>query len=79
MTRATYRFREHVMTPDPVSEPMLHMWECKTAGCGATSEASEDVSTCSQWAADHLKANTDHTAYREIITRAYRFHPGDWQ
>lgn len=79
MARATYRFREHVMTPDPVSEPVLHMWECKAPGCGATSEASEDPSTCSEWSAEHFKANPEHTGFREIITRAYRYQPGDWK
>ncbi|CAD80151.1 gp25.3 [Streptomyces phage phiBT1] len=79
MTRATYRFREHTMSPDPVSEPVLFGWACKTAGCGAKSEPSEDASAGSTWATDHFKTNPDHTAYREIITRAYRFQPGDWQ
>jgi hypothetical protein len=78
MTRATFRFREHTLSPDKVSEPVLYAMECKTAGCRQTSEASEDPGAGSDWATAHLKANPEHTAYREKITRAYRFHPGDW-
>ncbi len=75
----TFRFQNHHLQPDPVSEPVLYGWECKTAGCGAKSEASEDPAKGSEWSADHLKANPDHKAFREVITRAYRYEPGEWQ
>ncbi|MFI8452208.1 DUF7848 domain-containing protein [Streptomyces erythrochromogenes] len=79
MTRATYRFRAHTMQPDPAGEDTLYAMECKTGGCEERSPSSEDPSAGGVWAVEHFKANQDHTGYREIITRAYRFWPGDWQ
>ncbi|MFI1933846.1 hypothetical protein [Streptomyces sp. NPDC020330] len=78
MTRAAFRFRDHTIRPDTVSEPVKFAMRCKAEGCGAEGEASEDPAQGSQWAVDHLK-ETGHMAYREVITRAYRFEPGAWQ
>lgn len=75
----TYRFREHTMQPDPVGEPVLYAMSCKTRGCEAHSEVTDDPAKGSEWAADHFKANPDHTGYREVIQRGYRFWPGAWQ
>ncbi|WP_171112289.1 MULTISPECIES: hypothetical protein [Streptomyces] len=78
MTRATYRFREHTLTPDTGSEagPVLFAMECK--GCGDSSDGSNDQGDGSAWAAGHLRANPGHLTYREVITRSYRFEPGEW-
>ncbi|PZT77677.1 MULTISPECIES: DUF7848 domain-containing protein [unclassified Streptomyces] len=78
MTRATYRFREHTLTPDtgPESDPWQSAMECK--GCGRCSEKSESAEDGTAWAAEHLKANPGHLTYREVITRPYRFDPGEW-
>ncbi|WP_369189337.1 hypothetical protein [Streptomyces sp. R08] len=77
MVRATYRFREHTLTPAPDDEPTSSALACK--GCGEASEPSTDATDGTAWAADHLKANPGHLTYREIITRSYRFKPGAWQ
>ncbi|MFF4578229.1 hypothetical protein ACFY15_07495 [Streptomyces sp. NPDC001373] len=78
MTRATYRFREHVLTPDtgPDSDPWQYAMECK--GCGQRNGSSGSAEDGTEWAADHLKGNPGHLTYREIITRPYRFEPGAW-
>lgn len=78
MTRATYRFRAHTLTPDrtPEADPVLYAVECKE--CGDTSDRTENPEDGTEWAADHLKANPGHLTYREHITRAYRFEPGEW-
>jgi hypothetical protein len=78
MTRATYRFREHTLTPDRTedAEPSLYAMECK--GCGQSSDGSESQADGSDWATGHLKANPGHLTYREVITRPYRFEPGEW-
>ncbi|GGW15460.1 hypothetical protein GCM10018980_38480 [Streptomyces capoamus] len=76
MTRATYRFREHTLTPD-TDKPTLHAMECQA--CGQASTGSADPTDGTRWAADHLKANPGHLTYQEHIERSYRFEPGAWQ
>lgn len=75
MTRATYRFREHTLRPDPAERTQFAM-ECKI--CGQSSEGSVKVEESADWAADHLKENPGHLRFRERITRSYRFEPGEW-
>lgn len=77
MVRATYRFREHTLTPAPELDPTAFAMQCKH--CGESSDSSENQADGSEWATGHLKANPGHLAYTEVIGRAYRFVPGEWQ
>ncbi|MDT3396379.1 hypothetical protein RKE29_06950 [Streptomyces sp. B1866] len=79
MTRAVYRFREFTIGPDqrPDAEPVRFAMEC--AACGSTGPRSEDADAGTAWAVAHLRANPEHLAYREHVTRPYRFEAGAWQ
>ncbi|WP_455755108.1 DUF7848 domain-containing protein [Streptomyces olivaceoviridis] len=76
MARATYRLREHTLTPEH-DKPALHTMECQA--CGQASVDSADPTDGTRWAADHFKANPGHFTYLEHIERSYRFEPGAWQ
>lgn len=79
MTRAVYRFREYTIGPDrhPGAEPHTFTMQC--AACGQQGATSQDGEEGMEWATQHHKANPGHLAYRETITRPYRFEPGMWQ
>ncbi|WP_313956560.1 hypothetical protein [Streptomyces sp. SAJ15] len=76
--RATYRFREYTIGPDrrPQAEP--HSFRMQCAACGELGEPYDSGEAGTEWAVAHLKGNPGHLAYREIITRPYRFEPGVW-
>ncbi|WP_260867960.1 hypothetical protein [Streptomyces sp. SAJ15] len=77
--RSVYRFRDYTIQPDrrPDAEP--HSFTMQCAECGDFSGPFSSGEDGTAWAVTHLKANTSHVAYREIITRPYRFEPGAWQ
>ncbi|WP_313956503.1 hypothetical protein [Streptomyces sp. SAJ15] len=77
--RATYRFREYTIGLDrrPQAEP--HSFTMQCADCGDHSAPHGSGEGGTEWAVAHLKAHPGHLAYREIITRPYRFEPGVWR
>jgi hypothetical protein len=79
MSRATYRFREHTFVPDesPDAEPITYVMQC--LACGRFGPRSEYTDDGTAWVVQHLKDNAGHLAYREHITRPYRFEAGAWQ
>jgi hypothetical protein len=79
VTRATYRFRDHTIRPDTTAdaEPITFTMQC--AACGTIGPTHEDADQGADWAIRHLKANPEHLAYREHITRPYRTESGAWR
>ena len=78
-TRGRYRFRAYTIRPDqrPEAEPITATMECLR--CGIVGPTSQDFADGTAWATHHLKANPGHVAYREHLTRPYRFEPGAWE
>ncbi|WP_326596742.1 DUF7848 domain-containing protein [Streptomyces sp. NBC_01803] len=79
MTRATYRFREYTIGPDTGAdaEAVTHTMQCRV--CEETGPTATDAGDGTAWAARHVKGNPGHLAYREHVTRPYRFTAGEWQ
>ncbi|WP_228044357.1 DUF7848 domain-containing protein [Streptomyces ferrugineus] len=50
----------------------------ESKGCGQSSDGNVDQGDGAEWAAARLEANPGHLTYREVITRSYRFEPGEW-
>ncbi|GAB2923392.1 DUF7848 domain-containing protein [Streptomyces mayteni] len=73
MTRARYRFREHVFGPDerPEAPPPRFVMQCVT--CGFFGPRTEDTEDGSDWAVGHLRENAGHLDYIGHATRSYRF------
>ncbi|WP_313956452.1 hypothetical protein [Streptomyces sp. SAJ15] len=77
--RVTYRFREHTIGLDRRPEAEPHSFTMQCADCGDHSAPHGSGEGGTEWAVAHLKAHPGHLAYREIITRPYRFEPGVWR
>ncbi|WFB10368.1 hypothetical protein LRS74_27520 [Streptomyces sp. LX-29] len=77
--RSVYRFRDYTIQPDRRPEAEAYSFTMQCAECGEFSEPFSGGADGTAWAVTHLKSNTSHLAYREIITRPYRFEPGAWQ
>ncbi|UED85123.1 hypothetical protein [Streptomyces profundus] len=55
-------------------EATLFVMAC--VACGFFGPKGQDVEDGAEWAVQHLALHPDHLAYREHITRAYRFEAG---
>ncbi|WP_455711308.1 DUF7848 domain-containing protein [Streptomyces bacillaris] len=56
-------------------EATSFVMECVT--CGFFGPRGQDAEDGAEWAAQHRALHPDHLAYREHMTRAYRFEAGD--
>ncbi|UED84087.1 hypothetical protein [Streptomyces profundus] len=65
------RLAELVLDSD---QPTLFVMEC--VACGFFGPKGQDVADGAEWAGQHLALHPEHLAYREHITRAYRFEAG---
>lgn len=80
MTRATYRFREYGITPDPLGVPD-HQAVCVSGDetdCGADSEAQPDGEALARWMAEHTR-DTGHLRFRVAQWGYALVEAGTWQ
>ncbi|WP_052849271.1 hypothetical protein [Streptomyces avicenniae] len=69
-----FRFREWRVQPE--SGPFGFSMECVV--CDQYGPEEESSESALGWVFAHLRANPEHHAYRERITRPYRAVPGGW-
>ncbi|EST17968.1 MULTISPECIES: DUF7848 domain-containing protein [Streptomyces] len=80
MTRATYRFREHKITPDPLGVPE-HQAVCVSGDeteCGADSGLLPDGKELARWMAEHTR-DTGHLRFRAAQWGYALMEPGAWK
>ncbi|MFD9151946.1 DUF7848 domain-containing protein [Streptomyces albidoflavus] len=80
MTRATYRFRQYVVTPDELAEPAFQA-VCvsgEQTDCGADSGDQEDEEALTRWMTEHTR-DTGHGRFRVAPWSYVMVEAGTWQ